>query len=352
MVPNTDFWKGKRVLLTGHSGFKGGWMALWLHHLGAMITGVSLPPLTEPNLFSLIHLHELIDSHYIDIRDAEQLSKVVKETSPDIVFHLAAQPLVRASYRHPLETFSTNIMGTASLLDSLRGLNSVRVAVFITTDKVYQNQEWFYPYRENDVLGGHDPYSASKAAAEIVAAAYRDSFLADQGIALATARAGNVIGGGDWSEDRLISDAVRAWKTNKPLHIRSPHAIRPWQYVLEPLAGYLLLAEKLWDKKELAGAYNFGPEISSIITVKEVIEYAKKCYGDGKVIFDEDHEGPHEAGLLSLEISKAKTILGIKAKFSLTKTIEHTMNWYLQFFLGVDPRELCLSEINEYESLL
>lgn len=351
MKPTQSFWSNKRVLITGHSGFKGSWLALWLTMLGARVTGVSLPPLTEPNLFSLINLHEHIDSRYTDIRDAEQLSTVVKETSPDIVFHLAAQALVRAGYRHPLDTFSTNVMGTANLLDSIRGLDSVKVGVLITTDKVYQNREWYYPYREDDKLGGHDPYSSSKAASEIVAAAYRDSFLADQGIALATARAGNVIGGGDWSEDRLIPDAVKAWENDIALHIRSPLAVRPWQHVLEPLAGYLLLAEKLWNDIELAGAYNFGPETSTTATVKEVIEHANKCYGYGKVIFDKDSKGPHEAGLLTLEISKAKTILGIRAIWSLTETIAHTMNWYLQFARGADPQDLCSTEIREYEAL-
>ncbi len=352
MKPTTSFWSNKRVLITGHTGFKGSWLALWLSILGAKVTGVSLPPHTEPNLYSLIHLNERIDSRYTNITDAEQLSEVVKETSPDIIFHLAAQALVRASYRHPLDTFSTNIMGTANLLDSMRGLSPLKVAVLITTDKVYQNQEWVYPYRENDALGGHDPYSSSKAASEIVATAYRNSFLAEQGVALATARAGNVIGGGDWSEDRLIPDAVKAWETGKPLHIRSPLAVRPWQHVLEPLAGYLLLAEKLWEEKELAGAYNFGPETNTTTTVKDVIKHAHKCYGYGEVTFDKGNDGPHEAGLLSLETSKAKTILGIKAIWSLTETIDHTMNWYLQFAKGDDPLTLCSHEIQEYEGLL
>ncbi|HIQ38032.1 MAG TPA: CDP-glucose 4,6-dehydratase [Desulfocapsa sulfexigens] len=352
MTLTTSFWANKRVLITGHSGFKGSWLALWLSKLGAQVTGISLPPETKPNLFSLTRLNDLIDSRYIDIRDVEQLAKVVEATSPDIVFHLAAQALVRASYHHPLNTFSTNIMGTANLLDSIRGQDDIKVAVLITTDKVYQNKEWVYPYRENDALGGHDPYSSSKAASEIVVASYRDSFLADQGVAVATARAGNVIGGGDWSEDRLIPDAVKAWSMNKSLHIRSPFSVRPWQHVLEPLAGYLLLAEKLWEKKELAGAYNFGPETDTTTTVKDVIEQAKKCYGSGKVIFDENNKGPHEAGLLSLEISKAKTVLGIRPIWSLEETIQHTMDWYLKYSQGIDPEELCLSEISEFEGLL
>ncbi|HID69206.1 MAG TPA: CDP-glucose 4,6-dehydratase [Desulfobacterales bacterium] len=352
MKPNRSFWKDKRVLLTGHSGFKGSWLAFWLSALGARVTGVSLPPLAEPNLFSLIKIDELIDSRYIDIRNAEQLSKLTREISPHVVFHLAAQPLVRAGYRDPLETFSSNIMGTANILESLRGVDSVQAAVIITTDKVYQNQEWPYPYRENDTLGGHDPYSSSKAAAEIVTSCYRDSFLADQGIAVATARAGNVIGGGDWSEDRLIPDAVRAWEDDTPLTIRSPMAIRPWQHVLEPLAGYLTLSEKISGRMELAGAYNFGPETNTAATVREVIEQANKSYGRGKIIWGDSSDGPHEAGFLTLDIAKAKTILGVKPRWSLKDAIEHTMTWYLQFSQGVDPCELCSAEITEYESLL
>jgi len=350
MRPVQSFWLDKRILLTGHSGFKGSWLSLWLSILGAKVTGVSLPPVTTPDLGSLINLDERVESKYADIRNAVKLAKIVQETSPEIVFHLAAQPLVRTGYRQPLETFSTNIMGTANLLDSFRGVDSIKVAVLITTDKVYKNREWVHPYRENDTLGGHDPYSASKAATEIVATSYRDSFLSNQGLALATARAGNVIGGGDWSKDRLIPDAVKAWDIGNPIHVRNPYAIRPWQHVLEPLAGYLLLAEKLWYQKDLAGAYNFGPETHTNATVKEVINSAKKYYKNGKVVFDEIQSGPHESGLLALEISKAKTILGIKQKWSLPETIKHTMDWYRQFSEGVDPNLLCCSEISFYES--
>jgi len=352
MKPAQSFWLDKRVLLTGHSGFKGSWLALWLTMLGARVTGVSLPPVTTPDLGSLIKLDERVESKYLDIRNAAQLAEIVQKTSPEIVFHLAAQPLVRASYRKPLETFSTNIMGTAHLLDSLRELRSVRVVLCITTDKVYKNREWVYPYRENDELGGHDPYSASKAASEIVIAAYKKSFLEIQSVALATARAGNVIGGGDWSEDRLIPDAVRAWDNNTPLHIRSPFSIRPWQHVLEPLAGYLLLAEKLWHNKDLAGAYNFGPETNNSATVKDVIRYAQKCYGTGVVTFDENPPDLHEANSLSLDISKTKTVLGLTSKWSLNESIASTINWYKQVSWGKNPATLCISEIEKYEALL
>lgn len=351
MKPGKPFWSGKRVLLTGHTGFKGGWLALWLNHLGAKVSGVSLPPITEPSLFTLTRVNELVDSRYADIRDAEHLSGLVREASPDIVFHLAAQPLVRTSYRQPVETFGTNIMGTAHLLDSLRGLDSVRVAVLVTTDKVYRNQEWPYPYRENDALGGHDPYSASKAASEIVAASYREAFLAEQGVAVATARAGNVIGGGDWSEDRLIPDAVRAWESGKPLEVRRPQAIRPWQHVLEPLAGYLLLAEHLWNKPDLAGAYNFGPETGTAATVREVIEHANKSYGHGQVIWGDGSDGPHETSWLALETAKARKNLGIMPKWSLFEGIERTIHWYRRLAQGSDARELCFSEIADYEAL-
>ena len=254
------FFRGKKVLLTGHTGFKGSWLVLWLHRLGARVAGVSLPPNTLPNLFSLVGIEDLCESHLCDIRDCAALNAVIRQIEPEIVFHLAAQPLVRASYLDPVETIATNVMGTAHVLDALRGLESTRVAVMVTTDKVYREKQPPRPYRENDALGGHDPYSASKAASEIVIGSYRSAFLAEQGVAIASARAGNVIGGGDWSADRLIPDAVRAWQKGQTLEVRRPDAIRPWQHVLEPLAGYLTLAEKIWRQPALAGAYNFGPE--------------------------------------------------------------------------------------------
>jgi CDP-glucose 4,6-dehydratase len=351
MRPNKSFWSGKRVLLTGHTGFKGGWLALWLTRLGAQVTGVSLPPATLPNLFSLAGVNDLVDSRCADIRDAEQLAAIVKEAAPDIVFHLAAQALVRTSYQQPLATLATNVMGTAHLLDALRGQDSVRAAVIITTDKVYRNQEWPYPYREIDPLGGHDPYSASKAAAEIVSASYRDAFLAGQGVAVATARAGNVIGGGDWSEDRLLPDAVRAWEAGIPLEVRRPQAIRPWQHVLEPLAAYLLLAERLFERPDLAGSYNFGPETRTAATVREVIELARTSYGQGQVIWGDGSEGPHEAGWLALEIAKARNTLGVVPKWSLAQAIERTMSWYRRQSQGEDARQLCLAEIVDFEAL-
>lgn len=344
----TDFWRGKRVLVTGHTGFKGGWLVLWLRQLGATVCGIALPPATTPNLFELARVAEGINSHFCDIRDAERLAALVRACRPEVVLHLAAQPLVRASYRAPLLTFSSNIMGTAHVLDALRGLDSVRVAVMVTTDKVYRNLEQPYPYREDDALGGHDPYSASKAASEIVIASYRDAFLQEQGVAVASARAGNVIGGGDWSEDRLIPDAVRAWQGGQPLEIRRPQAIRPWQHVLEPLAGYLALAEKLWHHPELAGAYNFGPHTHEAATVKKVVELARQVYGKGDVRYGDGNSGPHEAGWLALETAKARVALGVQPRWNLAETVTRTMAWYRAQQAGADARELCLAEIEQY----
>lgn len=351
-MPSSEFWQGKRVLLTGHTGFKGSWLTIWLHRLGAKVTGVSLAPETTPNLFTLAKVDALCDSHICDIRDEAALAKIIHSVQPEIVLHLAAQPLVRASYRQPVETFATNVMGTAHLLNALRGVESMRVAVIITTDKVYRNNEWHWPYREEDALGGHDPYSASKAASEIVIASFRDSFLADQGVAVASARAGNVIGGGDWSEDRLIPDAVRAWQADQTLEIRRPQSIRPWQHVLEPLAGYLSLAEKLWAQPELAGAYNFGPHTHEAATVRDVIELARAAYGFGQVNYGDGSEGPHEAGWLALEIAKVKAALDISPQWNLAETVRQAMAWYRAQHEGNDALMLCQNEITEYEAVL
>jgi CDP-glucose 4,6-dehydratase len=349
-IPMPDFWRGKRVLLTGHTGFKGAWLALWLHKVGAKVIGVSLPPGTTPNNFNLANIESLTESHFCDIRDAAALAALIDRAQPEIVFHLAAQALVRASYRDPLATFATNIQGTANVLDAVRAVDSVRVVVAITTDKVYHNLEQPYPYRETDLLGGHDPYSASKAAAEIVIASYRDSYLAEKNIAVASARAGNVIGGGDWSEDRLIPDAIRAWNANQPLQIRRPQAIRPWQHVLEPLSGYITLAEKLWQQPALAGAYNFGPETHDSATVREFVQLSQSAYGKGKVSWGDGCEGPHEARWLALEIAKARTVLGVQPTWSLFEAVQRTMHWYLEQDDGADARVLCEADIAAYEA--
>ena len=346
-----SFWRNKRVLVTGHSGFKGAWLTLWLQRMGAVPTGISLPPSTSPNLFALAEIDSLSESHFIDIRDSTKLSDLIKTLKPEIVFHLAAQPLVRASYRDPLETFSTNIMGTVNVLNAMRVLDSVRVAVMITTDKVYRNNEWLWPYREDDALGGYDPYSASKAASEIVISSYRNSFLEDQNIAVASARAGNVIGGGDWSEDRLIPDAIRAWQAGRPLEIRRPDAIRPWQHVLEPLAGYLFLAEKLWQQPTLAGAYNFGPQNSEAATVRNVVEIVRKAYGEGEVSFMEGNEGPYEAKWLALEVAKSNRVLGVRSRWGLEEAVKRTIGWYRAQQEGGNSRLLCEAEIAAYEAI-
>lgn len=345
-----EFWVGRKVLVTGHTGFKGSWLSLWLHRLGAEVTGMALPPGSTPSLFDLARIHEIVDSYLLDIRDPMMVQETISRARPEVVFHLAAQPLVRYSYRHPVETFSTNVMGTAHLLESVRSVNSVRAMVMVTTDKVYHNNEWAWPYREGDVLGGHDPYSASKAASEIVIEGYRQSFLREQGVAVASARAGNVIGGGDWSEDRLLPDAVRAWKDGRTLDIRRPDSVRPWQHVLEPLAGYLRLAEVIFENPGMAGAFNFGPEVQHAATVRKVIELACQTYGnDARVKFAEQHEGPHEAGMLMLDVSKARQNLEVFPRWTLEDAIKRTMTWYLNQSLKQDARVLCENDISAFE---
>jgi CDP-glucose 4,6-dehydratase len=348
--PIPNFWSGKRVLLTGHTGFKGSWLALWLDRLGAKVIGVSLPPATKPNLFDLAGIGMIGTSHFCDIRNAMELAELIRGARPEILLHLAAQALVRTSYRQPLGTFATNVQGTANVLDALRSLDSVRVVVAITTDKVYKDVEQPYRYRETDALGGHDPYSASKAAAEIVIASYRDSYLAEKNVGVASARAGNVIGGGDWSEDRLIPDAIRAWSAGQPLQVRRPQAIRPWQHVLEPLSGYIRLVEQLWQQPTLAGAYNFGPEPQEAATVREMVQLAQNAYGKGQVAWGDGGEGPHEAGRLALEIAKARTALGFSPRWSLAEAVPRTMRWYRQQHEGADVRALCEADIDEYET--
>jgi CDP-glucose 4,6-dehydratase len=349
-LPDPHFWRGKRVLLTGHTGFKGAWLALWLHRLGAQVAGLALPAGTTPSLFEVARLKEVVDHHVGDIRDPAALAALVRTTRPEVVLHLAAQALVRASYREPVETFATNVMGTVHLLDTLRGLDGVLAVVVVTTDKVYRNREWAYPYREDDALGGHDPYSASKAAAELVVASYRDSFLSAQGTAVATARAGNVIGGGDWAEDRLVPDAVRAWLAGRPLEIRRPDAIRPWQHVLEPLAAYLVLAEKLWQAPSLAGAYNFGPATQEAATVRTVVQQAQTVFPQAEVIWGDGQQGPHEAGWLALEVAKARSALGVAPRWNLATSVQRTLDWYRQQSAGEDVRGLCMADIDAFEA--
>lgn len=348
-LPSADFWRDKRVLVTGHTGFKGGWLALWLQRLGARVSGIALEPNTTPSLHDALDLGARIDGHFIDIRDSQALAQRVRALRPDVVLHLAAQPLVRQSYADPLATWSSNVMGTAHVLDALRDLDSVRVAVMVTTDKVYRNLEWVHPYREGDALGGHDPYSASKAACELVVDSYRDAFLRAQGLAVASARAGNVIGGGDWSADRLIPDAVRAWQGGQTLSIRHPDAVRPWQHVLEPLAGYLVLAQRLWDAPVLAGAYNFGPLSDDVATVREVVTLAREVLGQGEVEFGAPTDGLHEAGRLALDPSKAAFALNVRPRWALREAVAHTLAWYRDFQAGAGALALCERDIATYE---
>ncbi len=346
----TQFWRGKRVLMTGHTGFKGAWLTLWLHRLGAEVTGISLPPLTVPDLFTEANIAALCRSHFCDIRDSAELAELIQAAQPDIVFHLAAQPLVRASYREPRVTIETNVMGTTHVLESLRGLSCARVAVMVTTDKVYRDMQSPEPYREDDPLGGHDPYSASKAACEMVIESYRRSFLSAEGIAVASARAGNVIGGGDWSEDRLIPDAVRAWQAGQTLDVRRPQAVRPWQHVLEPLAGYLTLARQLWERPALSGAYNFGPDAGGAVAVRDLIELARAAYGEGEVQYGSGGEGPHEAAWLALEAAKAESVLGVSPRWTLVEAVKRTLGWYRARRNGGDARALCAADIADFET--
>lgn len=351
VTPDRDFWCGKRVLITGHTGFKGSWLSIWLSRLRCTVMGIALPPEEFPNLFTLAEVQKLVTkSCFVDVRDRSFLKEAIEDFSPQIVFHLAAQSLVRRGYKNPHYTFETNILGTINLLEIARNIESIKVIIVVTTDKVYENKEWFYPYRETDQLGGKDPYSASKAAVEIVTESYRRSFFKNKGVAVASARSGNVIGGGDWAEDRLIPDMIKAWEKDETLLVRNPYSVRPWQHVLEPLWGYMLLAEKLWHEPELAGAYNFGPFPNGFVTVREMIELAKTFYGSGKVIYSgEVNNEFHEASLLRLDISKSQTLLGFIPRWSLLKSIEKTINWYRSQKLGMNPVELCLEDIRDYE---
>jgi CDP-glucose 4,6-dehydratase len=350
-TPQKDFWRDKRVLVTGHSGFKGSWLTLALHRLGAIVTGISLPPVTTPNLFDEAKIGELCSSHFADIREAASVAGLIRGTRPEIVFHLAAQPLVRESYRDPLTTFETNVMGTAHVLNALRGLDGLRVAVLVTTDKVYRELGVPGAHREDDPLGGHDPYSASKAAAEIVIECYCKSYLSQQSLALASARAGNVIGGGNWSNDRLIPDAIRAWQAGKPLQVRRPEAVRPWQHVLEAVSGYFVLAQCLWERPELAGAYNFGPDPREAAKVRDVLELARAAYGGGTIEYGDGTEGPYESGWLALDAGKAKRLLGVSPRWSLVETVNRTMAWYRALEDGADARTLCLADLRDFDKL-
>lgn len=342
-----EFWRGKRVLITGHTGFKGSWLAFWLKQLGAEVSGLSLPPQSEPSLHRLLG-GAIEGADIVDIRDRAAVTHQVLRSKPQIVFHLAAQALVRASYRDPAGTYETNVSGTVNLLDALRLSEDIRAIVMVTTDKVYHNPETGLAFMETDPLGGQDPYSASKAAAEIVTASYRTSFFAARNIGIATARAGNVIGGGDWAEDRLIPDAVRAWQSGETLYVRRPRAVRPWQHVLEPLGGYLKLAERLFDAPEGIESYNFGPDHSEAASVGTVLKIAERHFGGGAVRLGEGSEGPHEAGYLVLDSARAREDLGYIPRWRLNETVRRTMEWYRAEAEGRSVTDLCLTDITDF----
>ena len=348
-----EFWQGKRVLITGHTGFKGSWLAFWLKMLGAEVSGYALAPETEPNLFDNLKLENQINSMIGDIRDLEKFAAALDEFQPEIVFHLAAQSLVRKSYKQPVETYQTNVIGTVNVLEAIRRAASVKAAVIITTDKVYENNEWHWAYRENERLGGFDPYSNSKACAELAVSAYRNSFFAENECLIATARAGNVIGGGDWSEDRLLPDVFRFLIFDKPLVIRYPNAVRPWQHVLEPLAGYMKLAEKLYaGEKSFGDAWNFGSSEADAKSVGWILEKIKNIWNAPVHWQIEQTKQPHEAGLLKLDSTKAKTTLGWQPVLNITQAIDLTAEWFKNFKDGANPADTTRRQIDFYTDLL
>jgi CDP-glucose 4,6-dehydratase len=348
---NSAFWSDKRVLLTGHTGFKGAWLALWLQSLGAEVTGIALEPQTEPNLFDLAAVGEGMHSVIADIRDRDVVSRVMQERRPEIVLHLAAQALVRTSYREPLETFSTNVMGTAKVLDAMRDIDTVRAAVIVTTDKCYENLESEVGYREEDRLGGHDPYAASKACAELVVTAYRRSYFSTGSApAVASARAGNVIGGGDWAEDRLLTDIMQGIASGEPILIRNPFAVRPWQHVLDPLNGYLTLAEALYEKgAEVAEAWNFGPGEDDLMTVGQIADHLTATWGEGASWTVDDGEHPHETHLLRLDSGKATARLGWTPALPLSEALEWIVSWHRAHQRSENMRERTMEQIADFE---
>lgn len=352
-----NFWQGKRVFVTGHTGFKGSWLCLWLHNMGAIVQGYALSPPTEPSLFVVSGLNERIASEKGDICDMPHLYKTMCDFQPEIVFHMAAQSLVRLSYETPIETYNTNIMGTVSVLEAVRQLGNVKVVVNVTSDKCYENQEWHWGYRESEPMGGFDPYSCSKGCAELITASYRRSFFNPEqfkthGCALASVRAGNVVGGGDWALDRLVPDTLKAFSKGEIVNIRYPNALRPWQHVLEPLSGYLMLAEQLYSNGELfAEGWNFGPKEDNVHSVKWIVEYLKYRWGVEASWQYEEIEQPHEANFLKLDCSKAKAKLGWKPLWDIEHTLSRTVAWHKAWLQGVDMCDYTIREINAYMEL-
>lgn len=358
-LPSAGFWKNKRVLLTGHTGFKGSWLELWLSDLGADVRGVGLEPATNPNLYRALRPAAAPENEFRDIRDPDDLAELVRAFDPEIVLHLAAQSLVRPSYADPLATFATNVQGTANLLDAVRRAPSAQAVVVVTTDKVYRNREQKRPYCEDDELGGHDPYSASKAATELVVDSYRRSFFNCSGPGIATVRAGNVIAGGDWARDRLLPDAMRAWNGGGSLQVRRPESTRPWQHVLEPICAYLVLAERLTDEPGISSAYNIGPVPDSAVSVRQVVELAAECWSAcdrehtsgadaPDVLWGQSADGPHEAGYLSLDPTRSARVLGVHPVWTVAEAVQKTVSWYHSFSRGVPARDLCRRDISGF----
>ena len=349
-----EFWAGKRVLVTGHTGFKGSWLALWLSSMGARVSGYALPPPTTPSLWQGVEGHAGIASTIADVRDPAALQRAFESFRPEVVFHLAAQSLVHASYEDPVGTYATNVMGTVHVLDTVRRTPGIRALVNVTSDKCYENRENNQAFRETDPMGGRDPYSNSKGCAELVTAAYRASFfdIAKGAAAIASARAGNVIGGGDWAADRIVPDIVRAVGRGEPVRVRNPHAIRPWQHVLEPLSGYLLLAERLCEKPaEFASAWNFGPSDADAVSVEHIVTAVARLWGPPAGWASDGSAHPHEAGFLKLDSSKAHAGLGWKPRLGLETALNWTVQWYKTHLQGADAKALSLAQIGHYMEL-
>lgn len=354
---NSNFWRNKKVFITGHSGFKGGWLSLWLQMLGSDIKGFSLAPLSKPNIFEIANVQSGIISEFGDIRNYDELFNALDDFKPEIIFHLAAQPLVRYSYNNPVDTYSTNIMGLVNLFDISKKIGSPKAIINVTSDKCYQNNEWIWPYKENDQIGGRDPYSNSKACAELITASFRDSFFNlskfnDHNVGIATARSGNVIGGGDWASDRIIPDFIRASENNTSLLIRYPNATRPWQHVLEPLNGYITLAEHLFKNgKEFSQAWNFGPTDGSAHSVQWLVETFKKYSNLNISISKDNKENPHEATYLRLDSTKAQQLLGWRQKWNSEETVLRVAEWYKAYKAGVDMKSYSRDEISDFISI-
>jgi CDP-glucose 4,6-dehydratase len=349
-----DFWGGRKVFITGHTGFKGSWLCLWLHSMKANITGYALKPPTTPSLFEICKIDKIINSFIADIRYVNKLKEAMTLAGPEIVIHMAAQSLVKESYDNPKETFDVNVIGTVNLFEAIRSCKTVKVVIIITSDKCYENREWIWGYRENDPLGGYDPYSSSKACSEMVTSAYRNSFFNPKnynlhGIAICSARAGNVIGGGDWAADRVVPDCVKALQTGRKIKIRNPHAVRPWQHVLEPLCGYLMLAEKLFaEGPGYSNGWNFGPDDNNIRTVEYLVKTICEKWGPSASYETQKGEYPHEAQILKLDCSMAKSKLGWIPKWNLEETVDRIVSWTKNYVSRKDMFKECLGQIEDY----